>query len=633
MCGFAGFIGPSPDDPNIVIRRMTDIISHRGPDDEGYYVDGPCALGFRRLSIIDLATGHQPMSVDNGNLWIVFNGEIYNFRELRSRLEARGHSFQTTSDTEVILHAYLEWGTHCVRQFNGMFAFVIWDKLHQRLFLARDRFGVKPLYWSLYNGVLLFASEIKSILQFPGFPREINVGALDAYMSFLWTPEPYTAFAHVQKLVSAHVAIYEHGQLRTEKYWDVSFDPDSDRSERYWKDAAIERLKSSVEKRLMSEVPLGAFLSGGIDSTGIVALMNRITHRTVETYTIGYADQDSKQDIVGNDLEYARLAARELDVMHHEIMLNPGVADLLPKLIWHMDEPVGDPAAVSTYLVCREARKTLTVLLSGVGGDEVFGGYPRFVAMKLAEQYRRIPSPARHLVDAIGEQLPASRYAVFRNLKKFTRSASLDFVSRYLGYRTYFTETDKQSLYTPDYRNRLAREHSQPLKEHLDLFEKMRNADPLSQMLYVDLKTFLPSLNLMYTDKMSMATSVEVREPYLDFELVECFARMPSQFKLHGLTRKYILKKALEGIVPQKIIWRKKSGFGAPIRAWLNGALRPMVDDLLSDNVIRRRGYFEPAAIRKLIDADRSGLEYNSNHIWQLLTLELWHQTFIDRHG
>lgn len=632
MCGFAGFVGPSPEDAGIVLRRMTDVISHRGPDDEGDYVDDRCALGFRRLSIIDLATGHQPMSLENGNLWIVFNGEIYNFLELRSHLESVGHCFQTLSDTEVILHAYREWGNDCVKQFNGMFAFVIWDKIRKRLFLARDRFGVKPLYWSLHNGTFLFASEIKAILQFPGFPREINRGALDAYMSFLWTPEPDTAFANVQKLACAHVAVYEEGQFQTQKYWDVTYEPDPDRSEQYWKDAAIDQLKTSVARRLVSDVPLGAFLSGGIDSTGIVALMNLVTQRTVETYTIGYEEQDSKEDIVGNDLEYARLAARELDVMHHEIMLNPGVADLLPKLVWHMDEPVGDPAAVSTFLVCREARKTLTVLLSGVGGDEVFGGYPRFVAMKLAEHYRRIPSPARHFVHAIGEQLPASRSAMFRNLKKFTRSASLDFVSRYLGYRTYFTEADKETLYTSDFRNQLAREHSQPLKEHLDLFERVRGFDPLSQLLYVDLKTFLPSLNLMYTDKMSMAASVEVREPYLDFHLVECFAQMPSQFKLNGLTRKYILKKAMEGMVPRKIIWRKKSGFGAPIRAWLNGALRPMVDELLSEKVIRDRGYFEPATVRKLIDADRSGIEYYSNHIWQLLTLELWHRTFIDRH-
>lgn len=631
MCGITGFVGKTDASSISILRPMTEVIAHRGPDDEGFYLDDHAALGFRRLSIIDLAAGHQPMCNEDGSVWIVFNGEIYNFQEIKPILEQKGHVFKTHSDTEVIIHAYEEWGVECLERLNGMFGFAIWNKNNRSLFIARDRLGVKPMYYTWTGKSLVFGSEIKSILKFPGIKKGVDAEALDSYMSFLWTPEPRTLFQNISKLPAGHYLLMQNEKFSINAYWDVSFQPDNDRTESYWIDKTLDLLSRSVKQRLISEVPLGAFLSGGVDSTSIIALMNRHSSDSVTTYTIGFSEHDRKRDVVQSDVEYARLAAKRLNVDYHEIILNPQVADLLPKLVWHMDEPVADPAAITTYLICKASREKLTVMLSGVGGDEVFGGYPRFVAMKIADLYNRLPVAMRRtVIENIVRTLHASKSPAFRNIKKFVKSASLPMRKRYMGYRTYFTEDEKKSLYSTELQKTLSTLQSDPLKEHHALFDSAAGLDFLSQIMYVDMKTFLPSLNLMYTDKMSMAASVEVREPFLDYQLVEFFARMPSQYKVKGFTRKYVLKKAAERIIPKKIVWRKKAGFGAPIRSWITGDLKDMVHDLLSEERIRKRGYFNYAYCRKILDDEFSGKEYNSNHIWQLLTLELWHQQFID---
>lgn len=632
VCGIAGFVGPGPEKLP-VIRAMTSVLEHRGPDDEGYFCNEHVALGFRRLAIIDLKTGHQPMSTPDQTFWIVFNGEVYNYRELRRELEMAGSVFRTESDTEVVLESYRRWGAACLSRFNGMFALAIWNQAEQALFLARDRLGVKPLYYTQHRDTILFASEIKALLQHPEVERQVDLTAVDSYMSFLWTPEPKTAFRGILKLESGHYAEWKNGTLVKRQYWNVSFDPDTTMRPAQWIDEVQERLRLSVKSRMISDVPLGAFLSGGVDSTTITHLMCSFTGRQISTYTIGFSDEDLKQDVIRSDVYFARLASQHMNVDYNEIIVNPKILDLLPKLIWHMDEPVADPAAVTTFLVCQASRNKLTVLLSGVGGDEIFAGYPRFLAMKVAETYRRLPQWARaQFATKIISKLPAGTFRTFRDAKKFVRSADLPFQERYLGYRTYFSETDKAELYHRDFAEALRSQHSQPLLEHERSFAEASGWDFLSQLLYVDLKTFLPCLNLMYTDKMSMAASVEVREPFLDYQLVELAARMPSSLKLKGLTRKFALKKVAERLIPRQIVYRRKAGFGAPIRAWLTGPLRELVLDVFSESTIKKRGYFNSASCQRLLREQETGQEYNANHLWQFLTLELWHRQFMGPH-
>jgi asparagine synthase (glutamine-hydrolysing) len=632
MCGIAGFVGKAISEKLPVLKKMTDVIAHRGPDDEGFYCDEEAALGFRRLSIIDVAGGHQPMCNEDETIWIIFNGEIYNYAVLREDLKRKGHRFKTHSDTEVVIHLYEEIGEACLNKFQGMFAFALWDKRKKQLFLARDRVGIKPLYYSLFQNALIFGSEIKAILEYPGVSRKTDPTAIDSYMSFLWTPEPKTIFKNIFKLPSAHYLIFKNGRSDVRSYWNVTFEPDYATTEKAWKEKILQSLEEIVGKHLISEVPLGAFLSGGIDSTAIVGIMKQKLKFPVQTYTIAFKEEDLKRDVVQSDVEYARLAARHFHIDHREILLQPDVVGLLPRLIWHMDEPVADPAAMTTYLICKAAKETLTVLLSGVGGDEIFAGYPRYPAVKVAEWYNRIPAFLReNMLNRLINSLPSSRASAFRNAKKLIRSSSLPFIERYMGYRTYYTEKEKSELYTADFQNTLRAVHSDPLEEHLSYLEEVSNNDMVSRMLYVDLKTFLPSLNLMYTDKMSMASSVEVRVPFLDHTLIELAAKIPSDMKLRNFKRKYIFKKSMEGFLPHSIIWRKKAGFGAPLRSWITNDLKEMVYDLLSEKRIRERGYFNYGYVQKMLKEEFSGKEYYSNHIWQLLTLELWHQIFYDR--
>jgi asparagine synthase (glutamine-hydrolysing) len=628
---------------------MLAAIAHRGRDDEGVWTSEAiddegrrACLGHRRLAIIDTSeAGHQPMLSEDGRFSLTFNGEIYNYRELRRELQSKSYRFRTDTDTEVLLAAFIEWGADCLQRLNGMFAFAVWDARERTLTLARDRVGIKPLYYAQVRGQngesdsFIFASEIKAILATGLVERAINLEGLNQYLTFLWTPDPHTLFRDIQKLPPAHVLTLRDGRtMSMSEWWDISFDEiEQGRSEEWWRERVLETLERVVRMEMVADVPLGSFLSGGVDSSAIVALMKKEDDtRRVATYTIGIEAEDLRYDIIPNDVVWARRVGKLLDTDYHEAMLKPDVVELLPELVYHMDAPAID-MAIPSYLVARAARERLTVMLSGMGGDEVFAGYPRQLAMKIAGAFDPVPQLLRRplmktVASALPGGLPGRFTAPLRNAKKFARSAALDFENRYLGYGTYFTDQAKQRLYTDDIR--AATTGMDAYSEHRRYFARVRRAAPLNRLLYVDLKTFLPCLNLNTTDKTSMAATLEVRVPYLNHELLEMAARMPPRLKLRGLKRKYILKRAAESLLPRDVVWRKKAGFGAPIRSWLRGPLRPLIADLLSEETVRKRGLFQPQEVRRIIAENLSGREDYNLQVFQLLNLELWQRVFID---
>ena len=646
MCGIAGIISLEPER---YIQSMLEGVAHRGRDDEGVWISGvvdqlgrKVALGHRRLAIIDTsAAGHEPMLSADGRYVITFNGEIYNYRELREQLGSRGHTFRTDTDTEVLLAAFVEWKDECLSKLNGMFAFAVWDNQERTLTLARDHVGIKPLYYS-HNpsanntpGSFAFASELKAILATGLTKPELDTESLHQFLTFLWAPDPNTLFKGVKTVPPGHFLKLKNDQITINQWWDVSFDAiEAGRDEEWWQQQVLETLDRVVKMEMVADVPLGAFLSGGLDSSGIVAMMQRHSNgRAIDTYTAGIEQSDLRYDIIPDDVRWARRVNEKLQTDYREIMLKPDVAELLPKLVYHMEEPPID-MAIPSYLISQAARESLTVMLSGMGGDEVFAGYPRQMAMKIASAFDPVPDLLRRpLMKTVAEVLPGGMPGRFtaplRNAKKFARSAALDFEDRYLGYGTYFTDKAKQRLYTDELREQT--NGLDAYATHRHYFSKVKNIDRLNQLLYVDLKTFLPCLNLITTDKTSMAVNLEVRVPFLNREMIEMAARMPPNLKLRGLKRKYILKRALENILPRDVVWRKKAGFGAPIRAWLRGPLQPMVRELLSEESVRRRGLFRPKEIKRVVDDNFSGREDNNLQVFQLMGLELWHQQFIDR--
>jgi asparagine synthase (glutamine-hydrolysing) len=644
MCGISGLANCGDKE---ALARMTSIQAHRGPDDSGlweqHFPDGSyIALGSRRLAILDLsADGHMPMSNPQRTLWITYNGEIYNFRELRQELQAKGHRFISESDTEVVLHLYEQDGPDCVKRLNGMFAFAICDLRYGTpgLFVARDHFGVKPFYYAHQGDRLAFASEIKALLQVPGIDAELDPEALHQYLTFLWVPDPGTMFRGIQKLPAGHYGVFRNGQLKLTKYWDLSF-PSADasyaKSEDELAEEIRERFRRSVESQMVSDVPIGAFLSAGLDSSSIVAMMAQATRQPVRTYTITFPDKYRVGENALDDPEVATRLARRMGCENQRIVVEPDVADLLPRLAWHMDEPTADPAIIPAYLVCREARKQATVLLSGVGGDELFAGYRKHSAHYLAEAYQRVPATARGLIARTVASLPNFRGTSVKGgvrlMKKMTRSASLSPVERFMMNCTYLDTGQKTSLYTSAFGGEIF--GSDPAVRHRSAFAQVEGSDFLNQMLYLDTKIFMASLNLNYNDKMSMASSVEVRVPFLDRELAEYVAwNVPPRLKLKGVfrpTTKHIFRKAMKDVLPREVLSQPKAGFAAPIDYWLANDLKEMTDDLLSESRIRERGMFRPEAVRVFVDQHRRGTQDWSMQIWQFLTLELWMQTFLD---
>jgi asparagine synthase (glutamine-hydrolysing) len=644
MCGISGLANWGNRE---TLGRMTAVQRHRGPNDSGLWdhrsPDGSyIGLGSRRLSILDLsAGGHMPMSNEDRSVWITYNGEIYNARTLRRELEAKGHQFRSYADTEVIVHLYEEEGPDCARRLNGMFAFAICDLRESRpvLFMARDHFGIKPFYYVFRNGGLAFASEAKALLEVPGIEAKIDFQALDQYLAFLWVPDPKTLFEDIFKLPAGHSATYRGGELRISEYWDLSFPPadhDFHLSEEALEHEVRERFQHSVEQQMISDVPVGAFLSAGLDSASIVAMMARTAKKPLRTYTVTFPEKYRKGENTLDDPGVPARLAEQLGCENQQIVVEPDVATLLPKLCWHMDEPTADPAIIASYLVCREASHDVTVLLSGVGGDELFAGYRKYAAHYWAQTYGKIPSAMRHVAGMTINRIPNLRGSNFKGplrlAKKMLRSAALPARDRFVRNCTYLDFMQRGNLYSNDVRGEIAGFEAD--SEHEAAFGKVSHADFLNQMLYLDTKIFMASLNLNYNDKMSMACSVEVRVPFLDRELVDFVAwNVPPSLKLKGFlspTTKDILRKSMRDALPAEVLRQPKAGFGAPTDYWLANDLKEMTSDLLADSRIRSRGLFRPESIQKLVREHRSGRRDWSMQIWQFLTLELWMQSFVD---
>jgi asparagine synthase (glutamine-hydrolysing) len=644
MCGISGLANCGDRE---VLTRMTHVQVHRGPDDSGVwdrrFPDGSyVGLGSRRLAILDLsAGGHMPMCNEARTVWITYNGEIYNFAELRRELQDKGHRFASNTDTEVVLHLYEQEGADCVHRLNGMFAFAICDLRSGRpeLFLARDHFGIKPFYYVQRGRKLAFASEVKALLHVPQIEAEIDLESLHQYLTFLWVPDPKTMFRGIHKLPAGHCATFRDGELNIRQYWDLSF-PRSDaeyaRSESDLADEVRERFRRSVQAQMVSDVPIGAFLSAGLDSSSIVAMMCEATKQPVRTYTITFPRKYRVGETALDDPNVPARLARQLGCENQQIVVEPDVADLLPRLTWHMDEPTADPAIITAYLVCREARKQATVLLSGVGGDELFAGYRKHAAHRWAHAYQRLPGFLRGGIESGLDALPGLRGTAMKGsvrlAKKMARSASLNPEARFIRNCTYLDGPQKMSLYIRDVQDQIGA--SDPAVRHHSRFAAVRDSDFLNQMLYLDTKIFMTSLNLNYNDKMSMASSVEVRVPFLDRELAEFAAwSIPPDLKLKGFfrpTTKHIFRQAMRDVLPAEVLRQPKAGFAAPVDYWLAHDLREMVDDLLSETNIRKRGLFQPKAVRRFVNEHRSGAEDWSMQIWQFLTLEHWMRVFLD---
>jgi len=604
------------------IHRMCESIAHRGPDDQGVFVSGHMGLGSRRLKIIDLETGHQPMANEDQSVWIVFNGEIYNYRSLRKELEKKGHRFQTKSDTESILHAYEEYGEKCLDKLNGMFALAIWDTDRQRLFLARDRLGIKPLYYYFDGDKLVFGSELKSILQAQEIERSIDLVALNNYMTFEYIPSPRSIFQKVRKLEPGYYLLWDGTNFRKHSYWQLSVRPQvqEDASRRL-----RELIVDAVRLRLISDVPLGAFLSGGIDSSIVVALMAQLTEEPVKTFSIGF------QESSYNELGYARDMAERYATDHHEYVIEANAVELTERLIAHFDEPFGDFSIFPTYLVSKMARRDVTVALTGDGGDELFGGYDTYLAQKFDGRfYRWWPKILkRSLCDSLANGLAPKeeKKGLVNIFKRFVQGSRLPAELLHARWMTFLTERQRGCLFSPEVLCQLA--HSDPydfLRYHA---RQAGEVDELSRSGYVDVKSYLVDDILVKVDRMSMAVSLEARVPLLDHRVVEFAFTLRPDLKIHRWQTKFLLKKTMADLLPPAIRRRDKQGFSIPIKNWIRGQLRPMMTDLLSESRLRRQGFFNGPWVSRLVSEHLRGVENHSHTLWALMVFESWHETYM----
>ena len=626
MCGIAGIVGAERDcrvEP-AEIKRMCDTIVHRGPDDEGVLVQGHVGLGMRRLSIIDLSSGHQPIHNEDESIWIVFNGEIYNFVELRPELEKQGHRFYTNSDTEAIVHLYEQYGDDCVQKLRGMFAFAIWDERRQRLFLARDRFGKKPLHYAVSGGRLLFGSEIKTLLAVAPELTELDPQGLLSYFSFGYIPDPRTAFSQIHKLPPGHTLEFVQGRIKIQQYWDLprfgNYEP---RSEEECLEDLENRLGEAVRIRLISDVPLGALLSGGVDSSTVVALMSKFSSGPVKTFTIGFGQKDF------SEAQHARLVAERFKTEHHELIVEPNFVETLEELTHQLEEPFADASMVPTYYVSRLARQHVTVALAGDGGDELFAGYDRYqVNLRRRRKFGFVPAWAGRIYrETLFPHLPAGAYG-----RRFLYTMSLPESDRYLDEISFLCSDGRErSLFSRDF---LAfADHSPSTFESFRNYLKIAPTDePLSQLQYLDIKTYMAGDILTKVDRMSMATSLEVRAPLLDHVFAEWVTQLPTSWKLRDGQQKYILKKLAERLgVPRSVIYRPKRGFGIPLAQWFRAELKRDLLGILLEPRTAQRGYFDAAAVRQLVDEHHSGRRDRSSDLWILLVFELWHRNFLEK--
>jgi asparagine synthase (glutamine-hydrolysing) len=604
---------------------MCEAVRHRGPDEDGFYLNGSTGMAMRRLAIIDLKGGQQPIYNEGRTAAIVFNGEIYNYRELREHLEKLGHRFRTDSDTEAIIQLYDRYGADCPKYLRGMFAFAIWDAARQELFLARDRVGKKPLLYAQVNGQLIFGSEFTALLLHPDVSREIEPSAIHYYLSFMCVPAPLTAYRAIRKLEPGHTLRYRRGQIKLERYWQPDFSKKVKLDEEEAGERAVAILRESVRLRLISEVPLGAFLSGGIDSSAVVALMSEESSDPVKTFSIGFEEQDF------SELHHARRVAEHVGAEHHEFIVRPRALDVLPLLVEHYGEPYADSSAIPTYYVARETRQHVTVALNGDGGDECFAGYERYAAMRLAERYHRLPSILRdQVINRSLGLLPSSelRRSRVRDLKRFLRAASLPKVERYMRWVSVFDSDAKRELYSESFRRGMEGHSAAEFIE--PWFARANGAGVVDAALLADTMTYLPNDLLVKVDIASMAVSLEARSPFLDHHVIEFAASLPEGLKLRGLTTKYLLKRVLKRLLPAENLKRRKMGFGVPIGHWFRGEMQPFLRETLLSEKALKRGLFKPEAITRMVTEHTTAKSDHAHQLWTLLMLELWFERFID---
>jgi asparagine synthase (glutamine-hydrolysing) len=623
MCAISGILKYHREDvidPEL-LARMTDLMSHRGPDARGEFIDGNLGLGHRRLSIIDLAGGDQPISNEDGSIVVVFNGEIYNYAKLAETLSDRGHRFRTRSDTETIVHAYEEYGDRCVDHFRGMFAFALWDRNRQKLLLARDRLGIKPLYYYEGADFIAFASEIKALLEVPGVPREVEADALSHYLSLRYVPGPQTMFRNIVRLQPGHILTRADGTTSVRKYWDIEFHPSDHRTEQRMLQLD-QLLKESVQLRLAAEVPLGVFLSGGLDSSSILAMMSRM-HRAegIHTFSVGYEDVTG-EEAESNEFEYAQIAAKAYGAEHHEYRLSPGeLQDFMPALVWHLDEPLADPTCVPLYFISKTASEQVTVVLSGEGADELFAGYGIYQRMlQLESLHRHFGGVASAIEPVLRGLIPGER---FQTALKW---ATLPLQRRYRGVSRGFLPDMKRELLPGG-----SRSESRLDALFEDCFQAAKPASPLDQMLYVDTRIWLPDDLLLKADKMTMANAIELRVPFLDHRMVEFAATLPAASKLHKGTGKALLRRTMAYDLPPTILKRPKKGFPNPLAPWLKTELRSMVHDALLSRGSAVRDFMNMETVRKVVEQHEQGRFDRSQEIWTLLVFEFWHRVFMNR--
>ncbi len=628
MCGIAGklFFDSSRRVDPALLDRMNQVLSHRGPDDAGTYHEGPVGLAHRRLSIIDLSpAGHQPMANAAGTLWITYNGEIYNFGELRTSLERSGVTFRSKTDTEVILALYERDGIDCLKHLRGMFAFAIWDGPNQRLFAARDRLGKKPLFYYLDGEKCVFASEPKAILQDPTVPAEPDHVAIHHYLTFGYVPSPFSAFKGFHKLPPAHYLVAERGRVRVERYWQLRYEPKLQLTEAALREEILVRLREAVRLRMISDVPLGAFLSGGIDSSTVVALMSEVAAGPVKTFSIGFEEEEY------NELPYARQVAARYGTDHHEFIVKPDAVAILPKLVWHYNEPFADSSAIPTYYLSKMTRDHVTVVLNGDAGDENFAGYERYLGAQLAARYDRLPAVIRRALERTVAALPepGSARSLYRRGKRFLAAASQEPRRRYVQWSSIFSDAWKAEIYAPAFREAMSGVDSAALV--LQAYAASGASDFLDATLAVDVTTYLPDDLLVKVDIASMACSLEARSPMVDHQFMEFAASIPASLKLKGGVKKYVLKGAVRDLLPAAVIDRPKMGFGVPIDRWFRRELRELAQDTLLGATCRGRGLFREDTVRMFLHEHIDGTAAWHSNLWSLLVLELWFQQFIDK--
>jgi asparagine synthase (glutamine-hydrolysing) len=622
MCGIAGFVDLADRGDQLTdrarVQAMCDVMRHRGPDDDGIHVEPGVGIGMRRLSIIDLSTGHQPIHNEDRTVWVVFNGEIYNYQELRTSLEASGHRFYTQSDTETIVHGYEQWGEAVFSRLRGMFGIAIWDSRRRTLLIGRDRPGIKPLYYAQAAGRLFFGSEAKCVLANPEVDRDLDPAALDHYLAFLYTPRDRSIFSGIKKLPPAHYLKIQDGRVEIVRYWQLPAETTFTGTEVEALDALEQTLARAVESHMIADVPLGAFLSGGIDSSVVVALMAKASGRAVKTFSIGFDEARY------NELPHARRVAEHVGTEHHEFIVRPDGLDILDRLIWHFDEPFGDSSAIPTWYVSEMARGHVTVVLSGDGGDELFGGYDRYLPHPWVASFDRYTGPVGRMVAAATWQaLPHSAPG-----KNLLRHVARDPHGRYLDSVSFYHPDEREELLGPDVRQRLGGWNAEA--NFGAPFARFGKLPLAGQMMAFDFETYLPEDCLTKVDRMSMAHSIESRVPLLDHLVVEFAASLPPSMKIQGDRRKHLLKQLAYRLIPRELLDRPKQGFGVPIGHWFRGSLRDLFGDVLGSPTTRQRGYFNYALIDRVLEEHLTGRRDHALRLWQLVVFELWHRQYVD---